>query len=41
MNMTNDLGDGGHRKGGYIEPESYFPEDLLKEYKLGKYNDDI
>ncbi len=25
----------------YTEPDGYFPEELLKKYKLGKYNDEF
>lgn len=25
----------------YQEPDDFFPEELLKKYKLGKYNDEF
>lgn len=25
----------------YTEPDGYFPDELLRKYKLGKYNDEF
>lgn len=25
----------------YVEPEDYFPDEILKEYELGEYNKDV
>lgn len=26
------------RKGGYVEPDGFFPKEIRKKYELGEYN---